>query len=41
MKSVSHQLCGDSSHHLGLRATGVEYLTESPERFIESNTEAS
>ena len=40
-KSVSHQLCGDSSHHLELRATGVRYLTDNPERFIESNTETS
>lgn len=40
-KSVSHQLCGDSSRHLELRATGVKYLTENPERFIESNTETS
>ena len=40
-KSVSHQLCGDSSGHLELRTTGVRYLTENPERFIESNTETS
>ena len=40
-KSVSHQLCGDSSHHLELRATGVRFLTDNPERFIESNTETS
>lgn len=40
-KSVSHQLCGDSSSHLELRTTGVRYLTENPERFIESNTETS
>lgn len=38
-KSVSHQLCGDSSGHLELRTTGVRYLTENPERFIESNTD--
>ena len=35
-KSVSHQLYGESSHHLAIRATGVEYLRTNPERFIES-----
>ena len=35
-KSVSHQLYGDSSHHLAIRATSVEYLRTNPERFIES-----
>lgn len=38
-KSVSHQLYGDASHHLAIRATGVsEYLhvRTNPERFIES-----
>ena len=39
--SASHQLYGDSSHHLELRATGVRYLKDNPERFIESNTETS
>ena len=32
-KSVSHQLYGDSSHHLAIRATSVEYLRTNPERF--------
>lgn len=41
LKSVSHQLYGDTRHHLELGATGVRYLTENPERFIESNTETS
>ena len=36
---LSHQLYGDSSHHLELRATGVRYLTDNPERFIEGNTD--
>jgi hypothetical protein len=35
-KSVSHQLYGDSSRHLDIRAAGVQYLTETPKRFIES-----
>lgn len=40
-KSVSHQLYGDSSHHLEIRATGIQYLRENPERSIESNVETS
>ena len=40
-RSVSHQLYGDSSHHLQIRKAGIQYLTENPERFIESNVEAS
>ena len=35
LKSVSHQLFGDSSHHLAIRYTAVQYLRENPERFIE------
>ena len=35
-KSISHQLYGDSSRHTEIRAIGVRYLTENPERFIES-----
>lgn len=34
-------MCADSSHHLELRATGVRYLTDNPEQFIEYNTETS
>ena len=34
-KSISHQLCGDSSHHVEIRAIGLGYLTDNPERFIE------
>ena len=40
-KAVSHQLYGDPSHHLEIRAAGVRYLNEHPERFIESNTQVS
>ena len=40
-KSVSHQLYGDSSHHLEIRATGVDYLRTNPERFIKSNIDTS
>ena len=40
-KSVSHQIYGDPSHHLQIRAAGIQYLTENPERFIESNLETS
>ena len=35
-RSVSHQLYGDSSHHHEVRAAGVQYLRDNPERFIES-----
>ena len=40
-RSISHQLYSDSSHHLDIRATGVQYMRENPERFIESNIENS
>ena len=40
-RAVSHQLYGDSSHHLHIREVGVQYLTDNPESFIESNTEHS
>ena len=40
-KSISHQLYRDPSHHLQIREAGVQYLMENPERFIESNVEAS
>ena len=40
-KSVSHQLFGDSSHHLAIRYTAVQYLRENPERFIESVVDRS
>lgn len=36
VKSISHQLYGDSSHHLEIRTIAVRYFTENPDRFIES-----
>ena len=39
--AVSHQLYGDSKFHLNVRALGVRYQREHPERFIESNAENS
>ena len=35
-KSVSHQLYGDSHHHLEIRSAGIQYRRDNPERFIES-----
>ena len=35
-KSVSHQLYGDSHHHLEIRSAGIQYMRDNPERFIES-----
>ena len=40
-RAVSHQSCGDPNHHLLIRQAGVQYLSNNPERFIESNTENS
>ena len=40
-RSVSHQLYGDSSHHHEVRAAGVQYLRDNPERFIESIVDTS
>ena len=34
-------LISDPSHHLLIRQVGVQYLSNNPERFIESNTENS
>ena len=39
--SVSHQLYGNSNHHMGIRTAGVQFMRDNPERFIESNTENS
>ena len=41
LRAVSHQLYGDPSHHLFIRQASVQYLSNNPERFIESNTENS
>ena len=38
---VSHQLCGHPDLHFDIRISGVEYMRENPERFIESNSETS
>jgi len=40
-KSISHQLYRDPSHHLQITEAGVKYLMENPERFNESDVEAS
>ena len=40
-RSVSHQLYGNSNHHMGIRTAGVQFMRDNPERFIESNTENS
>lgn len=40
-RAVAHQLHGDPNFHLNIRALGVHYLREYPERFIESNSENS
>ena len=38
---MSHQLYGNPSQHLAVRAAGIQYLRENPKRFIESNLETS
>ena len=38
---ISHQLFDDPKHHFYIRAAGVNYLRQNPERFIESNLEQS
>ena len=40
-RSVSHQLYGNSNHHMRIHTAGVQFMRENPERFIESNTENS
>lgn len=35
-KLISHQLYGDSNHHAEIRATAVRFLSDNPDRFIES-----
>ena len=39
--SVSHQLYGNSNHHMLVRIAGVQYMRGHPERFVESNTDNS
>ena len=38
---ASHQLYGNSNHHIRIHTAGVQCMRENPERFIESNTENS
>ena len=40
-RAVSHQLYGYPDLHFDIRISGVEYMRENPERFIESNSESS
>ena len=40
-RSVSHQLYGNSNHHMQVRIAGVQYMRDHPERFVESNTDNS
>ena len=40
-KPVSHQLYGNSNHHIRIRTAGVQFMRDNPERFIESNTKNS
>ena len=41
VRSVSHQLYGNSNHHMHIRTPGVQFMRDNSERFIESNTENS
>ena len=40
-RAVSHQLYGNPERHFEVRAAGIAYMRDNPERFIESNTENS
>ena len=40
-RSVSHQLYGNSIHHMHIHTAGVQFMRDNPERFIGSNTENS
>ena len=40
-RAVPHQLYGKPSYHRNVRGTGVQYVRNNPERFIESNTDHS
>ncbi|CAH3198133.1 unnamed protein product [Porites evermanni] len=41
LRSLSHQLYGNSNHHMHIRTAGVQFMRDNAERFIESNTENS
>ena len=36
---VSHQLYGEPSYNMNVCTTGVQYVRNNPERFIESSTD--
>ena len=36
-----HQLYGKPNYHMNVRSTGVQYITNNPERFIKSSTDHS
>ena len=40
-RSVSHQLYGNSNHHMRIHTAGMQFMRDNPERFIESNAENS
>ena len=40
-RSVSHQLYGNSNHHMRIRTAGVQFMRDNSEGFIESNTKNS
>ena len=40
-RSVSHQLYGNTNHHMRIRTAEVQFMRDNPERFIESNPENS
>ena len=39
LRSVSHQLYGNSNHHMHIRTAEVQFMRDNPKRFIESNNE--
>ena len=41
LRPVSHQLYGNSNHHMCIHTAWVQFMRDNPERFIESNTENS
>lgn len=40
-RAVSHQLYGNPNSHGIIRAAGIQFLRDNPERFIDSNLERS
>ena len=40
-RSVSHQLYGTEDHHPQIRALAIQHLINSPEHFVEYNTDQS